>query len=270
MRDSQHKTMKLYYILTVLASTLVALPLMAQNEPAAATKSASSFRPMQVQDKTPLEPEYHFNLDFPGGTPQELVAAIQKASGQPLNAVVPRENTNIFIPPLKMTNVTPSELFQALKRASIKLIKYVSTKYGNSESYSQYQTSYGFESDGRDNSRVWYFRVDNGGEPQIQNPVCHFYSLASYFDKNTDTTARTRRVEDITTAIQTGWKLKHITPMPELKFHPETGLLIAVGQEEDLKLINEVLEQLKPVENSNTKAKSATPANSPAPEAPHS
>lgn len=32
-----------------------------------------------------------FNLDFSGGTPKELVAAIQKAMGRPLNVIVPEE-----------------------------------------------------------------------------------------------------------------------------------------------------------------------------------
>src|ERR1035437_7428839 len=29
-----------------------------------------------------------FNLDFPGGTPKELVAAIEKAMGKPLNVII--------------------------------------------------------------------------------------------------------------------------------------------------------------------------------------
>src|SRR5271165_6524870 len=39
-----------------------------------------------------------FNLDFQGGTPNELVAAIQKAMGRPLNAIVPEELASTKLP----------------------------------------------------------------------------------------------------------------------------------------------------------------------------
>src|SRR5690348_16597387 len=46
-----------------------------------------------------------FNLDFRGGTPADLVKAIEKESGNPLNAIIPTEDVNIELPPLKMNNV---------------------------------------------------------------------------------------------------------------------------------------------------------------------
>jgi hypothetical protein len=52
-------------------------------------------------------------------------------------------------------------------------------------------------------------------------------------------------VEDITTAIQTGWKMLGETNMPNVSFHKDTKLLIAFGEEEKLKLIDDVLSQLK-------------------------
>ena len=30
-----------------------------------------------------------FSLDFPGGTPQQLIAAIEKAMAKPVNAIIP-------------------------------------------------------------------------------------------------------------------------------------------------------------------------------------
>src|SRR2546422_3945761 len=53
-----------------------------------------------------------FDLDFAGGTPKELVAAIQKASGRPLNAIVPEEFADTRLPALKMKNVDVEQLFQ--------------------------------------------------------------------------------------------------------------------------------------------------------------
>src|SRR5437899_10511025 len=61
-----------------------------------------------------------FSLDFPGGTPKALVAAIQQAMGKPLNAIVPDEYGEMKIPALKMTNVNVQQLFSALEQASRK------------------------------------------------------------------------------------------------------------------------------------------------------
>ena len=64
-----------------------------------------------------------------------------------------------------------------------------------------------------------------------------FYSLAPYL--RADIT-----VDDITTAIRTGWELRGVKAPPTLKFHQETQLLIAVGQPEELATIVDVLDVL--------------------------
>ena len=55
-----------------------------------------------------------FDLDFPGGTPKELVAAIEKAMGKPLNAIIPTENADMQMPPLKMDDVDVAALFNGV------------------------------------------------------------------------------------------------------------------------------------------------------------
>jgi hypothetical protein len=67
--------------------------------------------------------------------------------------------------------------------------------------------------------------------------VCRFYSLAPYLDD--------LKVEDITTAIETGWKMLGETSTPDLKFHKDTQLLIAVGPVDKLMLIEDMLERLR-------------------------
>src|SRR5436305_246924 len=53
-----------------------------------------------------------FNLDFAGGTPKDLVAAIQKAMGRSLNAIVPEEFADVKLPALKMEHVNVALLFE--------------------------------------------------------------------------------------------------------------------------------------------------------------
>ena len=60
----------------------------------------------------------HFDLDFPGGPPRQLVAAISKASGKHLNVIIPARNAEVQIMPIKVENVTVRDLFRAIQTAS--------------------------------------------------------------------------------------------------------------------------------------------------------
>jgi len=169
-------------------------------------------RPLaSVQDKAPATLT-KFDLDFPGGSPNELVAAIQKSMGHPLNAIVPDEYASLNLPPLKMRNVTVAQLFQALETACQSTTRV-----------------FGFQTQGTiSDDSVWYFHFS--GQPQASR----FYLLTPYLDRGLT-------VDDITTAIEKGWKMAGTSPMPALSFHKETKLLIAVGEWSQLQTIDQVL-----------------------------
>jgi hypothetical protein len=201
-------------------------------------------------------------LDFPGGTPQQFIDAIQNATTEPLNAIVPEEHAHIQLPPLKMRNVSVTHLFEALKLASTKLVGVVtgisihpaSVGSYKSENVQTVQTAYGFERVGRGADSVWYFRVSQPAE-RLALPVSRFYQLARYLEPF--------QIEDITTAIKTGWELLGVKEVPTMKFHPETKLLIAAGRAEHLQVIDLVLSEL---EKALPDAKPLSPAK-PAPSA---
>jgi hypothetical protein len=190
-----------------------------------------------------------FNLDFPGGSPAQLVNAIEKAMGKPLNAIIPTEDADVPLPALKMNNVDAPQLFQTLQAASVKTVAYV-TSSGNgfayglpSQSYSEMTTSYGFKNAGNTptDDTIWYFYAQKPSlPPLIKNNDCRFYSLALYLERG-------YTVDDITTAIQTGWKMQGDTSPPEISFHKETKLLIAVGEPDKLEVIDNVLKALEPL-----------------------
>jgi len=165
-----------------------------------------------------------FNLDFPGGTPKELLAAIEKVMGRPLNAIVPDEFADTSLPALKMNSVTVPELFQALVLAS----RPVGGKFG---------TECGFIAQGKPSEdAIWCFYANRATPPA---KVCRFYSLAPYLDRGVS-------VDDITTAIETGWKMLGETSRPAISFHKDTKLLIAVGEERKLATIDAALKALEP------------------------
>jgi hypothetical protein len=196
------------------------------------------------------EPPTRFDLDFPGGTPDQLVAAIQKAMGKPLNVIIPDEHVRVKLPALKMKNVNVAELFQALEQASRKTEYVPANRFGGGAfgggGYQQFNTSYGFRNTGTGSSDdiIWSFYVEKPNYPgQSTAKVCRFYSLASYLERGAT-------VDDITTAIDTGAKMLGDASSPEIRFHKDTKLLIAVGEPVQLEIVDAVLRALdsnKPV-----------------------
>ena len=197
-----------------------------------------------------------FNLDFPGGTPGQLVAVIEKAMGKPLNVIIPDEHANMKLPPLKMSKVDVSQLSDALIATSRRTETYLTPyshpgmQYGSagmqpSYTYNSMQTGYGFrtteaQSKVSDDS-IWHFYVDKPGRlptPPLAK-VCRYYSLARYLQDG-------QTVDDITTAIKTGWELLGEKDTPTISFHKDTKLLIAVGDPGKLETIDAVLKALEP------------------------
>jgi hypothetical protein len=185
-----------------------------------------------------------FNLDFPGGTPKELVAAIEKAMGKPLNAIIPTEDADLQMPPLKMNDVVVPQLFAALEATSRKTVAVSTGTFGNS--YSTFTGDYGFKTADSPltDASIWYFHAEKPSLPPLVSTqkICQFYALTPYLDKGFT-------VDDITTAIQTGWKMAGETVTPELNYHKETKLLIAFGEPNKLQTIQQVLQTLPTVKN---------------------
>jgi hypothetical protein len=111
------------------------------------------------------------------------------------------------------------------------------------------RTSLTFQTSGplRDES-VWYFRGrEKAPDPSIfgetKAPVVtktsRFYALTPYLEQGL-------KVEDITTAVQTAWKMLGEKETPSISFHKETKLLIAVGEPSKLETIDAVLAALRP------------------------
>lgn len=174
-----------------------------------------------------------FSLDFPGGSPSQLVKAIEKAMGKRLNVIISKEDEAVELPPLKMENVVLPQLFTALEVASHKAVSFPN----GPSSYQQFNTGYGFKSaDEMTDTAVWYFHVEKPSLPPVVSTqkVCQYYSMAPYLDRGFT-------VDDITTAIQTGWKMAGVSPTPELSYHKETKMLIAYGEPDKLSTIGQVL-----------------------------
>jgi hypothetical protein len=200
-----------------------------------ASADAQAERERAGASATPLT---KFDLDFAGGTPKELVAAIEKATGKQMNVVILDQDAGTQLPAIKLNHVDVSALFQALQAATAKT-DYVTML--NSVGFTTTQTYISdYEFDTQDayvtDDSIWYFSVKKAPAP---SKVCRYYLLEPYLDKGLT-------VDDITTAIKTGWDLQGIDSPPQISFHKETKLLIAVGEPEKLEVIDAVLKALQP------------------------
>lgn len=172
-----------------------------------------------------------FNLDFPGGTPKELVAAIQKATGKPLNAIINADLMAVQLPPLKMTGVNVDQLFSAL---------WLATQHRTLRINTIIEQGFTFRTNGKlSDDNIWYgWGMGQEAYPEPGSEMeSRFYLLTPYLEKGLT-------VDDITTAIQTGWKLLGSQPVPSLSYHQETKLLIAVGQTRYLTSVDAALKAL--------------------------
>lgn len=182
-----------------------------------------------------------FDLDFSGGTPLELVKAIEKALGTNVNVFIPTEHANYRLPPFRVNQVSVFTLFNTMRQLSNKYVQVrgPSTTGGPIQNY-QVPVGYGFTSDTQLIGRyLWRFQVTEAPPELEPLKSCKFFQLAPYLQNNL-------RVEDITTAITTGWDLMGLKKQPEMQYHKETKMLIAFGEAAHLEVIASVLKELQP------------------------
>ncbi len=176
-----------------------------------------------------------------------------KASGHPVNAIIPDDRADLRLPKLKLTDVTAPDVFQALELATQKVV----TIGPINSPQSRVNTSIGFrQANGvSTGDPVWFFRCEGCdlAKPVPIPSTIQVFSLTRFLGKPDQ---GLHSVEDITTAIHTGWKMQQIDPMPELSYHKETQLLIAVGPAQQLTLIADVLKQLEPTSSAPAAPKS--------------
>jgi len=197
-----------------------------------------------TRGESPFTP---FDLNFPGGTPAQLQAHIEQATSKALNVIIPPEFADSQLPPLKMNNVTVPQLFDALSAACRKVgpavVGYFNSPPGAPPTprYEERESSMGFRMTpglAPTETTVWhFFRITPPvvKEP-TEPPICRFFNL--------EEPLTAYKIEDITTALHTSYKMLGDTNPPTMTFHKDTKLLIAVGDPGKLKLIEAMLTEL--------------------------
>jgi len=225
------KTTLATIILAVFAMTLAAL---GQDGLANAPAKTPQSLPQVFREHPGLT---RFNLEFPGGNPRDLVNAIEAATDKPLNVIMREEDTEVSIPPFTLKSVTVADLFAALKNVGQSSERTViGTDDEGKPVYGTQSAFFAFRTEGKpDDNAVWSF-VAHRRESPPEAKLCRFYNLAPYLNS--------LKIDDITTAVRTGWEMLGESNTPKLSFHSDTKLLIAVGRPDQLKLIDSVLQEL--------------------------
>ena len=105
------------------------------------------------------------------------MAAIQKATGRPLNAIVPTKFAEVKLPALKMSSVDVLQLFNAMREASheTKTLVESDDRFGGGGGGGGfgggrriYNVESGFMTDDSraSDTSVWYFNVRDDGAPE--------------------------------------------------------------------------------------------------------
>ena len=193
-------------------------------------------------------PEWiRFDIDFLGGKPSELVVALSNAMGQQVNALVSEaDDKNYRIPAFKVSSVTLDQVFLGLRS-----ISNTPVREEDGDRYMVLRYPYGFEcvDHPAQSDSVWAFSAN---EPNLRKMnKCEFLSVSPYLDAYP--------IENITTVIETGWEMLGVDPVPDMRYHPETQLLIVVGSEQGLSVAYDALDSLNlPGKSRDMDAKSNT------------
>jgi hypothetical protein len=250
---------KLHSLLLLLGCLSASVELAhAQPDPPRFVQPTAVARPGAVIPPNRVDPDAkRFDLDFPGGPPKAFVAALEKAMGKPMNVIIPEEYANVPIVPLKLRSVTLFQVFDAIGQAGTRTERYISgysmssrpTRGGMIENvrvpqYSQFQSRCGFRSADSPPTEgsIWYFYYD--APPPAPTPEPEPKPAKSFRCWQLGQTLESYSIDDITTAVETTWKMLGTEPLPKMSFHKETKLLIVVGTEVELSVVNTVLEQL--------------------------
>jgi len=161
-----------------------------------------------------------FNIDFPGGTAEALVQEVAKQSGTRPNVIIPEQMEKLMLPRFKLQNVSSAQVFESLNliidEKGAQHFRWLSQ--GAKE----------------DPHTVWILaRIPV--RPAAE--TCQVWSIGNLLEAY--------QLEEINTAIRATWEMVGAGSSPALKFHSETKLLIARGNEQELKLAEEVLAQLQ-------------------------
>ena len=184
----------------------------------------SAFAATGTTAQSPTENQL-IDVRFPGGTATKYIEAIRKAAGD-INVLVAPEAVKIQMPPVSLTNVSVAAALNLLdgkeQRTPNQIVR---VKVNVMPTYS--------------NAEHATFRVRADIRPdREQVPGAYVWSVSALLTHDISSQALLSAVEMALDVIGSDTKL-------DVRFHEDTGLLIAMGDLGQMETIDGVLEQLR-------------------------
>lgn len=212
-------------ILICLCAALIVVPALAQDD-----QATQANQPRRETPPAPLPEPKPINLEFPGGTATEYINAVRKAATD-VNIVTMADLSSIQVPPVSLKNVNPASAIEIL------------------QSIPQEQPGRHIEI---------HFREDR---PKSREQLPVFTVTANIIANSvqgrrageqttvasiSDLLEGKLKAADLLTAVQTALEmLKNEAQPAQIRFHEETGLLIARGSDDQISAITMVLQQVR-------------------------
>ncbi|MHC5036184.1 MAG: hypothetical protein ACYTHM_02620 [Planctomycetota bacterium] len=160
------------------------------------------------------------DIDFPGGTLAKLLDLIETTIRSKANVIISEQAKSAIVPPFHLRSVTAHEIFTAISKIHLgNTVGLQASRRGNILAVTSTQAKL---------------------DPRLQKRKVQLYDVRDLLNPRGPL-----KVEDIVTAIETGWKMEFKVPSGELKFHQESKLLIAAGSPDELRVIENVLQELR-------------------------
>jgi hypothetical protein len=172
------------------------------------------------------------DLSFAGGTVIDYVAALRKATGD-ANVVVDPEAAEVVMPPVTLRHVTVPAALEVLKGRTVV----------NGELFVQLDVAHvpSFSPEERPTYQV-QARVGGRNRPAAPSRATKVWTVSSLLGG--DLTSR-----KLLSAVETALEVVGSEPKPDVRFHEDTGLVIARGNESQIDAIAAVIDQLNNARN---------------------
>lgn len=167
-----------------------------------------------------------FDLEFPGGTVQDLYELF-KAAGREKQTIISEEAKSLKVPSLSVSNIPISSFYQLVSEFAEENDRILFSDAG------AYAT----------------LRLRPKSKPQPKPVALGTVSLSTLLPKDSPQEKIDEQIEPILRALKTAMEFiksnssSSQVEMPAFRYHPETGLLFVIGTEHELKIANVVLEK---------------------------
>lgn len=200
-----------------------------------------------------VQPETSIDVDFPGGTVSEYVAAVKRACPTPVNVALSPEVASMELGPISLTKASASVCMTAMEWSLKERGRYQIATRSIDRGWTGSLT---FAVEGGGPGALYPGIAPQYSDPSVQ-PELRTFAIGSLLRPGADELAPPPKLEELTQAIEAVLKLGKSKIPPKVLVHRETNILVIQGTAEHVALTQQVLRQ---IERNRGMGEGATPS----------